>query len=77
MYSFLEYDPVPEPRTAADEITEQTILLTHVLPPGVDYRWIADCNVVVLSAGLDAAGRQRAIDDLQAQWRKRWLSPVA
>lgn len=39
------------------------------LHPGQTYAWYPDLNIVALARGLDEAGEQRALDDLQAEWR--------
>lgn len=46
------------------------------LPEGQDYVRYADLNVIVLSTRLDCAGRERAIADLQAQWRREHLQLI-
>jgi hypothetical protein len=56
--------------------TEETVLLTMPLPRGKEWHWLADCNVLVLSDQLDPAGRDRAISDLQATWRRRYLQSL-
>lgn len=37
---------------------------------GEDAVWHPELNLVVLSPRLDAAGRERALDELQAEWRR-------
>lgn len=37
---------------------------------GEDAVWHPDLNLVVLHPRLDAAGRERALDELQARWRR-------
>ena len=59
-----------------DETVEQTVQMILDLPAGQDWRWLPDCNIIVLSARLDEAGRQRAISDLQATWRRSLIKAV-
>jgi hypothetical protein len=58
------------------EPVEETVQMVLDLPPGQDWRWMPDCNIVVLSSRLDEAGRQRALCDLQATWRRTLLRAV-
>lgn len=58
------------------EGTEQTVQMILDLPPGRDWEWLPDCNIVVLSSRLDEAGRQAAISDLQATWRRQFIKAV-
>lgn len=44
-------------------------IVTMPLPHGRDWLWYADLNIVALAPHLDDAGRDRAIDELQAEWR--------
>lgn len=37
---------------------------------GEDAVWHPELNMVVVSPRLDAAGRERALDELQARWRR-------
>lgn len=39
------------------------------LPFGQNYLWFPEWNTVALAPHLDAEGRQRALDELQAEWR--------
>jgi hypothetical protein len=45
-------------------------IVTMPLPFGQDWLWYEEFNVVALAPHLDAAGRERALDELQAQWRQ-------
>lgn len=58
------------------EPVEPTVQMILDLPPGQDWAWLPDCNIVALSSRLDAAGRERAISDLQATWRRSLLRSV-
>jgi hypothetical protein len=44
-------------------------IVTMPLPHGRDWLWYADLNLVALAPHLDDAGRERALDELQAEWR--------
>lgn len=46
------------------------------LHEGQTYAWYPDLNIVALARGLDEAGEQRALDELQAEWRAT-LRPAA
>lgn len=50
-------------------MNDRTIVRTVRLPAGKDFHWFNDLNLLALSDRLDAAGRRRAVDQLQAQWR--------
>lgn len=39
------------------------------LPHGRDWLWFADLNIVALAPHLDDIGRERALDELQDEWR--------
>lgn len=56
--------------------SEETVFRTLDLPPGRDWIWLAEANVVVLSSRLDCAGRLRAVDELQKHWRRSHLRVV-
>lgn len=45
-------------------------VITMPLPNGRDWLWYSDLDIVVLAPHLDAAGRERALDELQAEWRR-------
>lgn len=57
-------------------MNEDTIIKTLELPHGEEWAWFADANLVVLSPRLDAAGRERALTEVQAHWRRRCLRVV-
>lgn len=57
-------------------MNEDTIVKILPLPHGQDWAWHADANVIVLSDCLDDAGRDAALCDLQAQWRRSGLRVV-
>lgn len=61
---------------AEGETVEKTVQMILDLPLGQDWAWLPDCNVVALSSRLDAAGRERALNDLQATWRRSFLRSV-
>lgn len=42
---------------------------------GEDAVWHQELNIVVVSPRLDAAGRERALDELQRQWRRALVQP--
>lgn len=42
---------------------------TFELPFGQDVVWFPEWNTIAFSPHLDAAGRERALDRLQAEWR--------
>lgn len=39
--------------------------------------WLGDANVVLVGRHLDEEGRQRALADLSAKWRRSFLRVVA
>lgn len=45
-------------------------IVTMPLPHGRDWLWYPELNLVALAPHLDVAGRDRALDELQAQWRQ-------
>jgi hypothetical protein len=55
---------------------EQTVFRTMELPQGQDYLPFPELNVVVLSDRLNCEGRRRAIEEYQAQWRRRHMHLV-
>jgi len=57
-------------------VNEETIIRTMPLPHGQLWALHCDANVIVLSPCLDAAGREAAITELQAQWRRSALRVV-
>lgn len=47
------------------------IVLVFVdIPIEPGYAWLEDTNTIALSRHLDAAGRQRALEQLQGEWRR-------
>lgn len=57
-------------------VNEETLIVTVDLPSGRDWAWFADCNTVGLGAHLDAAGRERALTELQDEWRRAFVRVV-
>lgn len=57
--------------------SEETIIRTLDLPAGRDWVWFADVNCIGLSSRLDCEGRQRAVAELQEQWRLDHLEKIA
>ena len=55
---------------------EKTLIKTMELPAGRDWEWFGDANVVVLAAHLDEEGRQRALTEVQAFWRRSCIRVV-
>lgn len=55
---------------------EKTLVKTMSLPFGQPYAWYGDLNMVVLCPSLDDAGRKRAMDEVQAHWRRSCLQVV-
>ena len=51
-------------------MNEDTLIKTLPLPNGRDWEWYADANVIVLAPHLCPAERERALCNLQAQWRR-------
>jgi hypothetical protein len=51
-------------------LNEDTLVKTLALPFGEKWAWYADANVIVLSPCLDQAGREAALCELQAKWRR-------
>lgn len=45
-------------------------VITMPLPNGRDWLWYSDLDIVALAPHLDVAGRERALDELQAEWRR-------
>lgn len=58
------------------DAVEKTVQMVLDLPEGRDWEWLPDCNILVLASRLDEAGRQRAISDLQATWRRQFIKAV-
>lgn len=57
-------------------MTEETLVRELDLPEGVDFVWHGDLNLVVLRRGMTCDQRERAIDELQRQWRRAHLRLV-
>lgn len=58
-------------------MNEETLIVTvDLAASGRDYAWYADLNMVGLGAHLDAAGRERALTQLQAAWRRNFVRVV-
>lgn len=53
--------------------TEQTVVVTMNIPGGDDARWMPEFNLIVLAPHLDDLGRRRAVDEVQARWRREWI----
>jgi hypothetical protein len=53
------------------------IVLVYVdIPVDPGYAWLEDANTIALSRHLDAGGRQRALEALQAEWRRELSSQL-
>lgn len=50
-------------------------IVTMPLAHGRKWRWFAELNIVALSPDLDQEGRERALDEMQREWR-RTLRPA-
>lgn len=58
-------------------MNEDTIIRYMPLAPGTrPWRWHADANLVILCSSLDEHGREEALSDLQAQWRREGMRVV-
>lgn len=57
-------------------MTEKTIIHTMELPYGQEWLWYPEANMVALSPCLDAAGRERALSEVQAYWRRSCIKLV-
>lgn len=57
-------------------MNEDTLIKTMALPHGRLWEWYADANIIVLSPCLDEQGRESALNELQAQWRRSGLRVV-
>jgi hypothetical protein len=57
--------------------TEETKIVTMPLPFGQDWCWYPDLNIIALSNQLDAAGRERALDEFLASWRHSLMQAAA
>lgn len=56
---------------------DRTIVKISQLPQGQDYAWHPDINLVELADGLDEAGRQHALAQLQDSWLQEVLGELA
>lgn len=45
-------------------------VITMPLPHGRDWLYYPDLNIVALAPHLDQVGRERAIDEFHAEWRR-------
>jgi hypothetical protein len=54
-------------------MNEDTLIKTMPLPHGQTWALFADANVIVLSPCLDEDGREQALNDVQAHWRRSGL----
>lgn len=61
---------------AQGDAVEETVKMFLDLPPGQDWKWLPDCNIVVLSSRLDEEGQEAALSDLQATWRRQLIRAV-
>lgn len=57
-------------------MNEETIVRTMALPYGQDWLWIGDANVVVLASHLCPEGRDRALCEVSAFWRRSCLRVI-
>lgn len=57
-------------------MAEDTVIHEMDLPPGKDWAWFPDANIVGLRRGLDPCGRIAALDDLYSHWRRQHLRVV-
>lgn len=57
-------------------MNEDTIVKALPLPYGQRWLWLADANMVLLSDELDEAGRESALCDVQAHWRRSCIRVV-
>ena len=48
---------------ATQDTAEKTVIVTVNLPPGQNWVWFADCNMVGLAPHLDADGRWQALTE--------------
>lgn len=58
------------------DAVEETVKMVLDLPPGQDWKWLPDCNIIVFSSRLDEAGQEAALTDLQATWRRELIKAV-
>lgn len=59
-----------------EDTHEDTLVKTLDLPPGQDWAWFADANIVGLAPHLTPEGRERALSEVQAYWRRSCLRIV-
>lgn len=52
------------------ELLPETTVVTMALPFDQKWLWYPELNIVALSPDLDEAGRDQALDELQAKWRQ-------
>lgn len=57
-------------------MNEETLIVTVDLPSGLDWRLYSDLNMVGLGSHLCEAGRERALTELQASWRREFIRVV-
>lgn len=57
-------------------MNEDTLIKTMPLPGDQKWAWYADANIVALSPCLDDEGRERAISEVQAYWRRSCIRVV-
>lgn len=50
--------------------------VTMTLPHGREWLWYDDLGILALAPHLDAAGRERAVDEMQEQWRLALNDPL-
>jgi len=55
---------------------EETVVVVMPLPAGVNAVFCEDSNIVCLSDQLDEDGRDQALAELQAQWRRNALRSI-
>ena len=55
---------------------EETVFRTINLPDGKDWAYYADLNVLAFGSHLDCAGKLRAFEAAQEDWRLRHLRIV-
>lgn len=55
---------------------EPTLIRRMQLAPGTDWVWMPELNIVGVSADLDDAGVEAALNDVQVQWRRKLMRMV-
>lgn len=58
-------------------MVEQTVVQVLDLPEGTDWVWFGDANIVGVARRLCPEGRDQALSDLQAEWRRSMIRVVA